>query len=79
MVLVVKNPPTIAVNARDKALILASGRSPEIGNGTPLQYSRKIPWSEERGGLQSMGLERVRHDLAQPNTAEISAKYYGHL
>ena len=24
----------------------------------------KIPWTEELGGLQSMGLQRVRHDLA---------------
>ena len=33
------------------------------GNGTPLQYScLKIPWMEEPGGLQSMGLLRVRHD-----------------
>ena len=33
------------------------------GNGTPLQYSCwKIPWMEEPGGLQSMGLLRVRHD-----------------
>ena len=24
----------------------------------------KIPWTEEPGGLQSMGLQRVRHDLA---------------
>ena len=22
----------------------------------------KIPWTEERGGLQSMGFQRVRHD-----------------
>ena len=22
----------------------------------------KIPWTEERGGLQSMGLQRIRHD-----------------
>ena len=22
----------------------------------------KIPWTEESGGLQSMGLQRVRHD-----------------
>ena len=33
------------------------------GNGTPLQYScRKIPWTEEPGRLQSMGLLRVGHD-----------------
>ena len=24
----------------------------------------EIPWIEEPGGLQSMGLQRVRHDLA---------------
>ena len=24
----------------------------------------EIPWTEEPGGLQSMGSERVRHDLA---------------
>ena len=25
-------------------------------------FARKIPWTEELGGLQSMGLHRVRHD-----------------
>ena len=31
------------------------------GNGTPLQYScLKIPWTEEPGGLQSMGSLRAR-------------------
>ena len=35
------------------------------GNGTPLQYSCwKIPWTEEPGGLQSMGSLRVGHDWA---------------
>ena len=24
----------------------------------------EVPWTEEPGGLQSMGLQRVRHDLA---------------
>ena len=24
----------------------------------------EIPWTEEPGGLQSMGLQRLRHDLA---------------
>ena len=29
----------------------------------PLQYlAWKIPWTEDLGGLQSMGLQRVRHD-----------------
>ena len=32
------------------------------GNGTPLQYSWKIPWMEEPGRLQSTGSLRVGHD-----------------
>ena len=31
----------------------------EEGNGNPLQ---KIPWMEEPGRLQPMGLQRVGHD-----------------
>ena len=35
------------------------------GNGTPLQYPcLENPWTEEPGGLQSMGLWRVGHDWA---------------
>ena len=51
-------------NARDLALIPGSGRSPREGNGNPLQYSglKKTPWTEEPGGLQSTGLQRVGHD-----------------
>ena len=47
--------------AVDVGLILGPGRSPGGENGNhssipqPLQYSRKIPWTEEPGGLQSMG------------------------
>ena len=26
--------------------------------------AREIPWTEEPGGLQSMGLQRVGHNLA---------------
>ena len=39
------------------------GRPPGVGNGNPLQYSCwTMPWTEEPGGLQAMGLQRVRHD-----------------
>ena len=31
----------------------------------------KIPWTEEPGGLQSMELQRVRHDLATDYTYEL--------
>jgi len=34
-------------------------------NGSPLQYScLEIPWTEESGGLQSMGLQRIGYDWA---------------
>ena len=35
----VKNPPASAGDARDTGSIPGSGRSPEGGNGNPLQYS----------------------------------------
>ena len=45
------------------------GRSPAGGSGNPLQYScLRIPWTEEPGGLQSMGLQRVRDDWATEHT-----------
>ena len=54
-----------ACNAGDRGSIPGSGRSPGEGNGNPLEYScRIIPWAEEPGGLQSMGSQRVRQDLA---------------
>jgi len=28
----------------------------------------EIPWTEEPGGLQSMGLQRARHDQAHTHT-----------
>ena len=34
-----------------------------VENGNPLQWvGWKISWTEEPGRLQSMGLQRVRHD-----------------
>ena len=54
----VKNPPANAGDARDPGSIPGPslGRSPEEGNGS---YSRilawGISWTEEPGGLQSMG------------------------
>ena len=52
-------------NVGDLGLIPGSGVFPGEGNGYPLQYScLRIPWIEEPGGLQSMGLQRVGHDGA---------------
>ena len=54
---VVKNTPANAGDTRDAGLILGSGRSPKGGNGNPLPHSSwEIPWTEDPGGLQFMGL-----------------------
>ena len=48
-------------------------QAPSLGQEGPLEKEMathsnilawEIPWKEEAGGLQSMGLQRVRHDLA---------------
>ena len=53
---VVRNPPA---NAGDAGSITDPGRSPGEGNGNPLQYyCWEIPWTEEPGGLQSLGLQK---------------------
>ena len=45
-----------ACNARDLGLILGSGRSPREGNSYPLNIlAWGIPWTDEPGGIQSMG------------------------
>ena len=56
----VKNPPA---DSGDMGSIPGLGRSPEEEMATHSNIlAWKIPWTEERGGLQSMGLERVGHD-----------------
>ena len=61
--LVVKNLLANAGDIRDTGLIHGSGRSPGGGHGNPLQYyCLENPWTEEPGGLQFMGLQRVRHN-----------------
>ena len=53
---VVKNPPA---NAVDTGLIPGSGRYPGERNDSPSRIlAWEIPWTEEPGGLQSMGLQR---------------------
>ena len=54
-----------ACNVGDPALILGSGRSTGETNGYLLSIlAWKIPWTEGPGGLQSMELQKVRHDCA---------------
>ena len=59
--LVVKN---LLVNAGDTGnvgLCSGSGRSHGEGNGNRI-LAWRIPWTEEPGGLQSIGSQRVRHN-----------------
>ena len=59
---VVKNPPAIQETQETWYSMAGSGRSPEVGNGNPLQYScLENPWTKEPGWLQSMG-SQVRHN-----------------
>ena len=57
---VVKNLPANAGDARHVGSIPELARSPEVGNGNPLQHS----CLEFYGGLPSTGLQRVGHDSA---------------
>ena len=52
-----------ACKVGDLGSIPRLGKSPGERNGYPLQnYSWDSPWTEEPGGLQSMGLQRVGQD-----------------
>ena len=58
-----------ACSAGDSGSIPGSGRSPGEGNSNPLHFwlasvlAWRIPWTEEMGGLQSMGSQKDRHNL----------------
>ena len=55
----VKNLPAKRFDGFDPWL----GRFPGGELGNPLQYScLENPWTEELGGLQSVGSQKVRHD-----------------
>ena len=54
---------SLPANAGDTGLISGSWRFLGEGNGSHSGIlAWKIPWTEEPGRLQSMGLQRVRHD-----------------
>ena len=59
----VKNSPANAGDVRDRGLIPGLGRSPggEMATHSSI-LSQRNPCTEESGGLQSIGLQRVRHD-----------------
>ena len=60
----VKNTPANAGDTGDGGFILGQGGALEeemTTHSSPLAW--EIPWTEERGGLQSLGSQRVGHDL----------------
>ena len=61
--LMVKNLPTDTGDARDEGSILGSGRSPEKEMATHSSIlARRIPWTEEPGGLQPTGSQSWTED-----------------
>ena len=60
----VKNPPTNAGDTRDLSLFPGCGRSPEGGNGNPLQYSHL-------GNPMDRGASRaIVHGVTESDTTE---------
>ena len=61
----VKKLPVNAGDLRDSGLIPGWEDLLEEGMATHSSVlAWRIPWTEEPGGLQSMGSQRVRHDVA---------------
>ena len=52
-------------NSSDETWILSLGWEDPLEEGmvpTPVFFPGQFPWTEEPGGLQSMGSQKVRHD-----------------
>ena len=65
VVLVVKNPPTNAGDARDMGSIPGPRRSPGVGNDNPFQYScLEKPMDRWAWRATVQGLQKVRQDWA---------------
>ena len=59
----IKNPPVNAGDVRDRIQSLDWEDPLEKGMATRSSIvTWEIPWTEEPGGLQSMGLQRIVHD-----------------
>ena len=54
-----------ACSAGDVGSVPGSERPPGEGSGNPFSsiFAWEIPWTEEPGGLQSMGSQRARQNL----------------
>ena len=77
VVLVVKNPSASAGDLGDMGSIPGLGRSLEKEMATCSSIPRKIPWTEEPSGMQSLESQRVRHDRAHTHTDKGSSQGSG--
>ena len=80
----VKIPSATAGDIRDSGSILRLERSTGGGQGNPLQYSclensMEFHGTPESGGLQSIGLQRVTHDLSNQAYIRRVLLYERHL
>ena len=57
MAQMVKNPPVM-----QETWVLSQGWEDPLEEATPVFLPGKSPWTEERGGIQSIGSQRVGHD-----------------
>ena len=57
-----------ACNAGDLDSIPGLRRSPGGGLGTPVYLPGESPWTEEPDGLESVGLQRGKHDRVTKNS-----------
>ena len=53
--------------ANVETLVQALGQKKEMATPSSI-LAREIPWTEEPGGLKSMGSQRVEHNLATKTT-----------
>jgi len=61
--LVINNPPANAGDIRDADSVPGSGDPLEEGTAADSSIlAWRIPWTEEPGGLQSIGSQKVRHN-----------------
>ena len=65
-----KNPPASAGDIRDAGLIPGSGRSPGVGNASPLQYS-SLENSMNRGACQATVRGVAESDTTERSTLSL--------
>ena len=69
-----------ACNAGNLGSILGLGRSPGDGMATHSSIlAWRVPWTEEPCGLQSMGSQRVGHDLVTNTHTMVEIRCLGKL